>query len=220
MNFSTLAISVHPSLHATWILAPKAPFSMIFWSVFFATFLNGILASNCWAMNSAITLADNSGTLTSLTSTLKSLPNFFLRSSSNSLSFAQFFHMSTPILEVKMIISPSLAVFLTTTLLIPDLGKVFSIKFLILISSTKKSVPVLLVLLNHSHGRDLVMPTLIPIGLTFCPIITFEPNKIFSLVWTPPSLRMKCGNLGRRFVYFFSTFLAFGALTVFSDFLF
>jgi len=108
-----------------------------------------------------------------------------------------------------MIISPSLAVFLTTTLLIPDLGKVFSMNALSLISSTKKSAPALLVLLNRSHGRDFTIPTLIPIGLTFCHIITFKPSKIFK--W--------------HYLYLAGVFLAFGALTglaafsIFSTFL-
>jgi len=77
----------------------------------------------------------------------------------------------TPTLAEKIISSPSLAVFLMTTLEIPDLGKDSSTKFLILISSTKKSLHVLLVLANHSHGRDFVIPTLIPIGFAFDAIL-------------------------------------------------
>jgi len=72
--------------------------------------------------------------------------------------------MMTPTFEVKIIISPIAMVFLITTLAIQLLGYTFSISLLILISSTKKSQLCFLLFANHSDGRDLMMPTLIPIG--------------------------------------------------------
>jgi len=102
-----------------------------------------------------------------------SLPNFFFNISSNSLIFSQFLPIKTPTFEVKIMISHSLAVFLIITFEIPDLPKVSSTNFLILISSTKKSAPVLLCLANHSEGRDFIIHTLIPIGLAFDHIICF-----------------------------------------------
>jgi len=90
-----------------------------------------------------------------------------LSASSNSLILAHCFHIKTPTLEEKTIISHSLAVFLITTFDIPDLGKKSSINFLIFTSSTKKSAPTLLCLANHSAGRDFIIPTLIQIGWAF-----------------------------------------------------
>ena len=73
--------------------------------------------------------------------TLNGLANFFVSSSSNCLIFSQFFHIRTPTLEAKMIISHSLRVFLITILATPDLASFLSKKSLNLISSTKKSAP-------------------------------------------------------------------------------
>jgi hypothetical protein len=69
--------------------------------------------------------------------------NFFLSASSNSLIFAHCFPINTPTFEEKIIISPSFAVFLITTLEIHALGKKSSTNFLIFTSSTKKSAPAL-----------------------------------------------------------------------------
>jgi len=105
--------------------------------------------------------------------TFISLPNFFFNASSNSFILAHCFPIKTPTFEEKIMISHSLAVFLITTFEIPALGNVSSTNFLILMSSTKKSAPVLCCFANHSAGRDFIIPTLIPIGWAFDHILVF-----------------------------------------------
>gem|GEM_PF-2107272 len=89
---------------------------------------------------------------------------------SSFLIFSQFLPINTPTLLVNIINSPSFVVFLIIILAIPVFGYFFSIKFLIFISSTKKSAHCCWFFANHSDGRDFMIHTLIPIGCTFCHI--------------------------------------------------